>query len=75
MPFPVTFTGRLQGQTAAGVAIAALDINFTGDGYLSFTDPATGRRWHAGVSGEIGNALRLLFTGPGGHGPAGRWRG
>lgn len=61
----VLFTGKVQGQTAAGAAIATKDVTLDSDGLLRFAD-ANGRPRVVRASGELAALLKEIFSGAGG---------
>jgi hypothetical protein len=60
------YTGRLVGQTSAGVAITTVNpVTFHSDGMLRWTD-ANGRPRSARLSGDLALLFRTAFTGTNG---------
>jgi hypothetical protein len=63
----VVFTGRIQGQTAAGAAVGTQNpVTINGDGTLRFTD-ARGVPHIIPIRGSLGALLDVLFSGAGGY--------
>jgi hypothetical protein len=63
----VLYTGRLQGQTSAGVAIATqIPVTIHGDGYMRWIDQ-NGRPRSVHLRGDLGHLIRTVFTGAGGN--------
>lgn len=62
----VIYTGRIQGQTNAGVAVATqATVTLHADGNLRWTD-ANGRRRVANIRGDLAALIRDIFTGANG---------
>jgi hypothetical protein len=62
----VIYTGRIQGQTSAGAALATQNpVTLHADGNLRWTD-AAGRRRVAAIRGDLAILIRDIFQGAGG---------
>ena len=58
----IIYSGKLQGQTSGGIAIATKDITLDSDGYLRWTD-STGRPRSEQISGDLSRLLKEVFAG------------
>lgn len=58
----VIYTGKIQGQTSAGVAVATKDVTLDSDNFLRFTD-STGKPRSESISGDLSRLLKEIFTG------------
>jgi hypothetical protein len=62
----ILYTGRIQGQTSAGVAVATQNpVTLHSDGYMRWSD-ANGRPRSVKLDGDLAQLLRFIFTGAGG---------